>query len=265
MEFCGTTKSKQASMIERVQKHIQCNVFTPAKILKAIDLSGFQLILTGLVVLRHVYTMAKYSPGFLPSKAQIMRCAHHLEQYAKDYCPFKMIGRIFNNDSGDDADYDYTFVEGFEFGAIKATTTLFDAFGLTDETKWCSVELGLACDGAKLTQEHISHVAVGLKFNDVAMCHPLTELPLLLHQPDSLVQSHNICFALRNVIAKDSKKTLDEFQPLYDMFNSGKVSEAQSAHPIKISFQGDVKLQWGALDDGGTTKVKKAFCYICSC
>jgi hypothetical protein len=32
-----------------------------------------------------------------------------------------------------------------------------------------------------------------------------------------------------------------------------------------MSFQGDMKLQWGALDDGGAAKVKEAFCYICSC
>jgi hypothetical protein len=80
-------------------------------------------------------------------------------------------------------------------------------------------------DGAQLTNT-ISHVAAGLKFNDMALCDPFTKQPLLLHGPDSLVQSRNLCFPLRIVIAKDSKKTLDGFRPLYNVFNSGTVAEA---------------------------------------
>jgi hypothetical protein len=32
-----------------------------------------------------------------------------------------------------------------------------------------------------------------------------------------------------------------------------------------MSFPGDMKLQWGALDEGGAAKVKEMFCYICPC
>ncbi len=147
---------------------------------------------------------------------------------------------------------------------IKTTATLFDAFGLMSDAKERSVELGLASDGAQLTHT-ISRVTAGLKFNDIGMCDPLTKCPLLLHEPDSLVQSRNLCFPLRVVIAKDSKTTLNGFRNLYCMFNSGEVSDLLQCRPFKMSYPGDMKLQWGALDNGGAAKVKEQFCYICPC
>jgi hypothetical protein len=100
--------------------------------------------------------------------------------------------------------------EGFEFDSIKITETLFKAFGLMNEAKRRPVELGLTSDGAQLTNT-ILHVAAGLKFNDLEIRDPFPKCPLLLHEPKSLVQSRNLCFPLRIVIAKDSKKTLDGF------------------------------------------------------
>jgi hypothetical protein len=44
----------KASMIDRVRKHVRSHVFTPVRILKAMDLAGFQLTLTGLEVLRRI-------------------------------------------------------------------------------------------------------------------------------------------------------------------------------------------------------------------
>jgi hypothetical protein len=210
-------------------------------------------------VLRSVKTADKrYSRGFLPSKSSILRAARKVEKNADELCPFKMIGRAFEDD--DDAD----FGEGFEFDVIKTTATLFDAFGLMSDAKERSVELGLASDGAQLTHT-ISHVTAGLKFNDIGMRDPSAKRPLLLHEPDSLVQSRNLCFPLIVVIAKDSKTTLDGFRNLYRMFNSGEVSDLLQCRPFKMSYPGDMKLQWGALDNGGAAKVKEQFCYICPC
>ena len=109
------------------------------------------------------------------------------------------------------------------------------------------------------------HVCAGLKFNDIGMRNPFTKQPMLLHEPDSLVQSRNLCFPLRVVIAKDSKKTLDGFRSLYNKFSSGEVSTALDCRPIKMSYPGDMKLQWGALNKGGAAKVKEQFCYVFSC
>ena len=81
-----------------------------------------------------------------------------------------MIGRTFEEDllddhvddvrTADDGDVEESFGEGFEFDCVKITETLFEAFGLTNEAKRRSVELGLTSDGAQLTNT-ISHVAAG--------------------------------------------------------------------------------------------------------
>ena len=233
------------------------------------DIAGFRLSLAGIEVLRHVEVSSRYGRGSLPSKSTILRCARKQEAAAAELCPFNMIGRTFDEDLEQEPsmrteDDDSIVGEGFEFDTVKVTETLFRAFGLMDEAKRRSVELGLASDGAQLTNA-VSHVAAGLKFNDVAMRDPATKQPMLLHSPDSLVQSRNLCFPLRIVIAKDSKKTLEGFRSLYNSFNTGEVAEALKCRPFKMSFPGDMKLQWGALDEGGAAKVKEKFCYICPC
>ena len=212
----------QDCMINKVRQYLRNQVFTPWRILKAMDLAGFNLSLAGLEVLRQVDVVEKYSRGIIPSKSTILRSARKVEAMANEFCPFKMIGRtfeetdngphedVFDNHHGQDED---DVGEGFEFDVVKVTETLFNAFGLMDEAKRRSVEVALASDGAQLTNT-ISHVAAGLKFNDMALCDPFTKQPLLLHGPDSLVQSRNLCFPLCIVIAKDSKKTLDGFRPL---------------------------------------------------
>lgn len=264
----------KACMIDKVRTYLRTHVFSPWKILKAMDLAGFKLSLAGIEVLRHVEVPSRYGRGSLPSKSTILRCARKLEAAAKELCPFTMIGRTFQDEETQharehsstmtDDDDDSVVGEGFEFDTVKVTETLFRAYGLIDEAKQRSVELGLASDGAQLTNT-VSHVAAGLKFNDVTMRDPTTKKPMLLHSPDSLVQSRNLCFPLRIVIAKDSKKTLEGFRSLYNSFNAGDVAEALDCRPFKMSFPGDMKLQWGALDEGGAAKVKEKFCYICPC
>lgn len=258
----------KAYMIERVRQYLRQHVFSPSKVLKAMDTAGFKLSLEGIEVLRSVEVSSKYGRGSLPSKSTILRAARKLEAAALDICPFTMIGQTFQRDSQNELneteDDDDPIGEGFEFDAVKVTETLFKAFGLIDEAKRRSVELGLTSDGAQLTNS-LSHVAAGLKFNDVAMRDPVTKQPMLLHSPDSLVQSRNLCFPLRIVIAKDSKKTLEGFRSLYKSFSDGDVAEALKCRPFRMSFPGDMKLQWGALNEGGAAKVKEQFCYICPC
>ena len=190
-----------------------------------------------------------------------------VEAAGERYCPFSMIGRTFQHDLENDIDgdgNDDNIGEGFEFDAIKVTETLFEAFGLMSVARTRPVELALTSDGAQLINT-LSHVAAGLKFNDMAMRDPLTKSPLLLHAPDSLVQSRNLCFPLRIVIAKDNIATLNGFRRLYNQFSTGEVAAALQCHSFKMSFPGNMKLQWGALDNGGAAEVKEKFCYICPC
>ncbi|KAI2511868.1 hypothetical protein MHU86_2600 [Fragilaria crotonensis] len=254
----------QRCMVEKVRCHLRTHVFSPWKILKAMDVSGFKLSLAGIEVLRRVDMTSKYGRGILPSKSTILRAARMLEAEAERFCPFSMIGQTFQGVDKNNLNDGNDIGEGFEFDAIKVTKTLFEAFGLMEVAKRRAVDLALTSDGAQLTNT-ISHVAAGLKFNDMAICDPFTKRPLLLHEPDSLVQSRNLCFPLRIVIAKDTKKTLDGFRALYNKFNNGEVARALLCQSFKMSFPGDMKLQWGALDDGGAAKVKDKFCYICPC
>jgi hypothetical protein len=177
-----------------------------------------------------------------------------------------MIGRTFDSsteNSNSNAPIS-DFGEGIEFDVVKTVRTPFEAFGVMTDAKERRVELALTCDGAQLTQT-ISHVMAGLKFNDVGLRDPLTKLLMFLHNPDSLVQSRNLCFPLRIVIDKDGKATLNGFRPLFWMFSSGEVSRLLGCLPFKLSFPGDMKHQWGALDNGGAAKVKEQFCFICPC
>jgi hypothetical protein len=88
-----------------------------------------------------------------------------------------MIGRAYSDDV--DTANDDDCGEGFEFDIYKMTKTLFESFGLMDDAKHRSVELGLASDGVQLTHT-LSHVAAGLKFNDMGMRDPFSNKQPLL-------------------------------------------------------------------------------------
>jgi hypothetical protein len=250
----------QSSMIERVRQHVRSTVFTPSKILKAMDLAGFNLSLAGVEVLRHVETGdKKYCRGFLPSKSSIIRAARKVECNADQLCPFKMIGRTFDSNATGD------FGEGIQFEVVKTLRTLLVSHGLLTQAKERSVELALTSDGAQLTHT-ISHIMAGVKLHDVGLCDPFTQHPMLLHSPyDCLVQSRNRCFPLRVTLEKDSKTSMYGYNPLYGMFNSNFVSDALQCLPFTMSYTGDMKAQWLLLDSGGAAKVKAQFCYICPC
>jgi hypothetical protein len=85
----------QGCMIDKVRQYLRNEVFTPWRILKAMDLAGFNLSLAGLEVLRQVDVEGKYSRGLIPSKSTILRSARKVEAMANECCPFKMIGRTF--------------------------------------------------------------------------------------------------------------------------------------------------------------------------
>ena len=150
----------KACMIDHVRQYLRQHVFSPWRIRKAMDIAGFKLSLAGIEVLRNAENSSKYGRCTLPSKSTILRYARKLEAAASEICPFTMIGRTFQNSNqqhheGDGEeeglDDDNTTIlvgEGFEFDAAMVTKTLFKAFGLMDEAKRRSVELGLASDGA---------------------------------------------------------------------------------------------------------------------
>ena len=249
------------------------------------DLAGFNLSLSGLEVLRRVDVgSGKYVRGILPSKSTMLRTARKVEEAANSFCPFRMIGRSTTTTTttsafqggADSSELDQqhqeedvcvedeTFQEGFEFDFTMLTKTLLESFGIMDVAKQRPIDLSLTSDGAQLTNT-VSHVTAGLKLNDMALCDPITKEPLLLHEPGSLVQSRNLDFPYQCIVAKDSKKSMNGFRPLYGDFTSGVIARLLGCLPFNMSCPGDMKLQWMALGCGGAAKVKEKFCFACSC
>jgi hypothetical protein len=74
-----------------------------------------------------------------------------------------------------------------------------------------------------------------------------------------------ICVFREVVIATDNKATLDGFRDLYGMLRNDEVADGLQCQPFQMSYPGVMKLQWGALDNGGAATVKEEFCYICLC
>ena len=270
-------------MICKVRSYLRCHVFTPWKILKSMDLAGFNLSLSGLEVLRRVDVgSGKYVRGILPSKSTMLRTARKVEEAAKSICPFRMIGRsttATSDSQGGGVDSseldqqhqeedvcveDETFQEGFEFDFTMLTRTLLVSFGLWHVAKQRPIDLSLTSDGAQLINT-VSHVTAGIKFNDMALCDPMTKEPMLLHEPGSLVQSRKLDFPYRVIVAKDGKKSMNGFRPLYGGFTSGAIARSLGCMPFNMSYPGDMKLQWMALDCGGAAKVKEKFCFACLC
>ena len=82
--------------------------------------------------------------------------ARKVEEAAKSFCPFQMIGRYTSASEGGECtaqeeqqqvacvDEDDTFQEGFELNCTQVTRTLFEAFGLMDVAKQRPVDLALS-------------------------------------------------------------------------------------------------------------------------
>ena len=107
-------EAPQRCMIDRVRLYLRKEVFTPWKILKAMDISGFNLSLAGIEVLRRVDVTGRYVRGILPSKSTILRSARMVEAAGDSVCPFSMIGRGFRDNKDDDGNIG----EDFEFDAV---------------------------------------------------------------------------------------------------------------------------------------------------
>ena len=75
-----------------------------------------------------------------------------------------MIGRAFEQDDNQHEDEgmlddeDDVLGEGFEFDTVTTTETLFKSWGIVDEAKRRPIELGLASDGAQLTN-NLAHTS----------------------------------------------------------------------------------------------------------
>mmetsp|Transcript_17010 Transcript_17010/g.24234 ORF Transcript_17010/g.24234 Transcript_17010/m.24234 type:complete len:220 (-) Transcript_17010:1540-2199(-) len=165
------------SIISQSKKWLRANIFTPAEILKQMDLHGGTLNYQGISVLNDVESAAykgskrRFRNRVLCTPACLQRMAKVLEDKGDSICPFKQIKTDFG--------------EGIEFDYAKHTRLVIDAFGLTDTGQERSINVSASIDAAKVTN-NISHTSAGLKMSDTGGCDPLKKMRSFMSDGNSL-------------------------------------------------------------------------------
>jgi hypothetical protein len=123
-------------------------VFTPLRILEAMDLAGGQLSYKGIGVLRQVESRGEeYFRGCVPSTTTIRNVGSKVEILANSLCPI-----------------DYFSIPGqgeaFRFKIVPMVTAILKAYSLYDAAKERPVCLNVAMDGANLGKTK-KHLAIG--------------------------------------------------------------------------------------------------------
>ena len=151
-------------------------IFSPAKILRQIDLSSGSLNLQGVEIMRTVESGNKrYYVSLIPSLRRIKDVGSKLARYADKIIPFLH----FETESG----------EGIEFDNERMFKILLHTYSLIDKAKKYKTSFSLTSDGAKVTR-NIQHCVTGLKVNDISAKCPMTGKRIL-------PQTRNICWPLK--------------------------------------------------------------------
>ena len=154
------------SMIKRAHSYLQAYVYTPANILKAMDLAGCVCNLQAYEVIRSVemtakdpYAIKTARDSVLPHKWRIRHASKKLHEYCDAIIPMKH--HVTKNS------------ECVEFcDIVDITIKLCDAFGLSEVAKRRAIDMALTLDGAQLTNK-LLFVMAGLKLVDIAVRNPL--------------------------------------------------------------------------------------------
>jgi hypothetical protein len=251
---------------EIYKKHVAVrhrNIFSPWKILRAIDLSiGGCLNYNGVEVLRSVEGLERYERGILPSRSSIQRCAYELHTLGQLHIPFEKkecaLGECFA--------YDYE----------KLVRFLLQSFSLYDVAQRETVELCITLDGAELC-DGIQHLTAGVKITDKRAIDPKDGAPLSIS--DGVlgrifkVQSRNYCFAMKSLLGKDCKSAYKEFSDFFLFFERLKKYGLPESDlgpailPMDIWSPQDLSSIWKSLNTGSGAKKNGSnhFCHLCAC
>ena len=127
-------------------------VFSPAKVLKEIDLSSSSLNLQRIEILRSVESgHKKYFVSVIPSSRKIKEIGKELARYDDEIIPFKH----FETSTG----------EGIEFDYVRMFSVLLHTYSLIEKAKRVKTSFSLACDSAKVTN-NVQHCVASIKVND---------------------------------------------------------------------------------------------------
>jgi hypothetical protein len=192
--------------------------------------------------------------GWLCSTYQLKKSMKQVEEHAKGVIPFDIVDVDGSN--------------GFKFDYEALLLYVLKLFELEDAARDVNqppVQILITLDGADLSC-NVTHVTAGVKINDPRSIDPLSGLSIGV-QNSRKVQSRELCFPFKSLLAKDSKKLYNNhFRDFIDYFKSVQANGLDGgAIRIDVSSPQDPLPFWKALKHGSACKVAKDFCHCCAC
>jgi hypothetical protein len=193
--------------------------------------------------------------GWLTSKYRVKKAMTCAEEHAKGVIPFEVV----------DVD---GISNGFKFAYKPLLLYILKLFKLEDVARDINqppVQISITLDGADLSH-NVTHLTAGVKINEPCSINPVSWLPIGVHDSRK-VQSRELCFPLKSLLAMDSKELYDNhFGNFFDYFKNVPANGLDGrALRINMSSPQDQSPFWKALKRGGACKVAKNFCHCCAC
>jgi hypothetical protein len=232
-------------------------------IAKVIDLGGSVLNLSGYDQLRKgVEGDAQGSivrkGGWLASKYYVMKAMTAVETAAQHVIPFTNLGADDLEDGIDGICFDYA-------PFLAYVLKLFKLDEVARDPDAAPVQFSITLDGADLSR-NISHVTAGIKMNDPRAVDPISGIPIGW-EDSTKVQSRELCFPMKILIAKDTKELYNKyFKDFFAFFKQVETAGfGEFNRPFQVSSPQDLSSLWKCYAKGGPCKKKKEFCHMCAC
>jgi len=242
--------------IELAVNFICKEVYSPANVLRVMDMAGGQLSIEGIEVLRACETNGKkyYRNSILPCSADIRRVGAEVEEFAKKFIPYKH--RTLDTSS-----------EFVEWVPEEMIAMVIKGFGLEEQAKERSVTIHQAMDGAQLLK-NITHVTYGFKMVDRGVLYPFSKKPLFCGNNNTAsVQSRNNCFPLKIVMEQESNKIVDLMRPIISIVKNMTTPGQkwmENKEPINAPLNSDMSATWKIFQVGGAAKRDEQPCHCCA-
>jgi hypothetical protein len=234
------------------------------QIAKVIDLNGSVLNLSGYDALRkgvegrELDGYIERNGGWLTSKYFVMKAMSAVETAADAVIPFHSMEAAELEDGIDGIVFEYPQMLAY-------LLKLFRLDVVAGDPNQPPVQFSITLDGADLSQ-NISHVTAGIKINDPRAVDPISGIPIGM-EDSTKVQSRELCFPLKVLIAKDTKELYHKYFADFFLFFQ-QVEErgfGEFQRPFIISSPQDLSSFWKCYGKGGACKQRTEFCHICAC
>jgi hypothetical protein len=231
---------------------------------KIIDLnSGSLLNLLGYVALRKGVEAnggVKISRcgGWLLSKYHVMKAMTAVSTAAQAVIPFAPMGAAQLEDRIDGIQFDYCKLLAY-------LLCLYKLDNVARDPNQPPVQFSITLDGTDLSR-NIMHVTAGIKINDPRAIDPVSRI-LIGMEDSAKVQSRELCYPAKILIAKDTKTLYDKyFSDFFGFFKEvQETGFGEFRRPFSISSPQDLALHWKCTKKGGACKQKIDFFHLCAC